>query len=339
MKPPESSPWPRRVIIAGFSFSLLGFIILFSNGSSIDAMMNPETSHIVKSTGESSEVIELEAGCYRLMQIKGEPTLNATLMNVDGSNVVGEPITENNCMKDTQSMNASLVQTGAWQISAGTYSLDISCDDDCNSATSWFISVNAMQEAFFGNTGLILGSALCCLSILIIPLGFILQVSNARQKHSNVVLMNEQGQPLVLQNLPPHIAQQIQQEVQLNQNQQQQVAPPFSDTGLAKPPPDNVRDGTMDVQQGKLMTTEQIYALMRGDVEGAQQPRFQTTQENEKVMDEAANAAAITSWDEGAPSSFMPNPMVTETQEKIKQRTQTPQNEPSSSWKDWDEMN
>ena len=61
MKPPESSPWPRRVIIAGFSFSLLGFIILFSNGSSIDAMMNPETSHIVKSTGESSEVIELEA--------------------------------------------------------------------------------------------------------------------------------------------------------------------------------------------------------------------------------------------------------------------------------------
>ena len=149
MKPPESSPWPRRVIIAGFSFSLLGFIILFSNGSSIDAMMNPETSHIVKSTGESSEVIELEAGCYRLMQIKGEPTLNATLMNVDGSNVVGEPITENNCMKDTQSMNASLVQTGAWQISAGTYSLDISCDDDCNSATSWFISVNAIQAVSY----------------------------------------------------------------------------------------------------------------------------------------------------------------------------------------------
>ena len=32
------------------------------------------------------------------------------------------------------------------------------------------------------------------------------------------------------------------------------------------------QDGTQDVQAGSMLTTEQVYALMRGDVESASQP-------------------------------------------------------------------
>ena len=95
-----------------------------------------------------------------------------------------------------------------------------------------------------------------------------------------------------------------------------------------------------DVAAGSLLTTEQVYALMRGDVEGAQEhaktERYQTTTPEDTIQD-AANAAAIASWDEGVPLAE-PKPV---------QRTSTTKKRPSAAtepagntdaWKDWDEQ-
>ena len=120
--------------------------------------------------------------------------------------------------------------------------------------------------------------------------------------------------------------------------QQTSVAPPFSDTAEQQATEAFV-DGLEDVQAGTLLTTEQVYALMRGDVETAQEQaktgRYQTTTA-EDAVEQAANAAAITSWDvplaEPKPSSASPAKPATNRPSS----SASPTNQ--NAWKDWDEQ-
>ena len=79
---------------------------------------------------------------------------------------------------------------------------------------------------------------------------------------------------------------------------------------------------------------------MRGDVEGAQEHaktgRYQTTSAEEAIQD-AANAAAIASWDEGVP---LAEPQAVERKTAAPTRKTSPAESaaPSNAWKDWDEQ-
>ena len=90
-----------------------------------------------------------------------------------------------------------------------------------------------------------------------------------------------------------------------------------------------------------MLTTEQVYALMRGDVEGAQEHartgRFETTTA-EDLVEEAASAAAIASWDEGVPLADSPVPRTTPTKTPQRSSPPTASEKPSNAWKDWDEQ-
>jgi hypothetical protein len=335
----RSSPWPRRLVLGGIIFAVLGFFLLVGQGSSIDSIFNPQTSNVVEFSGEDSETLDLERGCYRLVQITGSSTLNVTLTAVDGSNLTGEAITEKSCKLDwqPQSPSATYSTTASWDLQEGSYFLEVTCPDDCTSTSSWLISIDDMQKGFFSNNLLVIGLSMCCLSILVLPMGLVLSYSNSKNKNPNVVLMNQHGHPVHLENLPPHIAQQIQEELTNFPPQQQQIAPPFANQPQTPQQQSDVRDGSLEVQQGKLMTTEQVYALMRGDIESAQNFNPGGQIDNEKVMDDAANAVAIASWDEGAPTQPVDTKSPTPQQPKLRK---TPEkSESSSSWKDWDEMN
>ena len=119
---------------------------------------------------------------------------------------------------------------------------------------------------------------------------------------------------------------------------QQTVAPPFADTAEQQPSQEFV-DGLGGVASGTMLTTEQVYALMRGDVEGAQDhaktERYQSTTAEEAIQD-AANAAAIASWDEGVPLAE-PQP-VQRTVASAKRPASTPEPKTTDAWKDWDEQ-
>jgi hypothetical protein len=339
-KPEAVSVWPRRLIIGGILLAVVGFFLMLGQGASIDAIFNPETTNIAEFTGEESEEFELEKGCYRLIQVTSTSSLNVSLTAVDGSDLSGEAIAQSKCMPDwqSQSTTSTYSTSASWKIDEGSYFLEISCEEDCSSTKSWFISVDKMQQTMLGNNLLIVGLSMCCVSIFILPFGLILYYSNSKNRNPNVIVMNQHGQPVHLQNLPPHIAEQIQQELTNFNTPQQSVAPPFADRPVQHQDHPEVRDGTLEVQQGKLMTTEQVYALMRGDIESAQNPAMYSPKDNEKVMEDAANAAAIASWDEGvATPTVEVKKLPTITQPK-NPRTQ-PQEKNSSSWKDWDEMN
>ena len=63
-----------------------------------------------------------------------------------------------------------------------------------------------------------------------------------------------------LTDLTPETVQKLQQE--------ENVGNPFADTGITDS--DGYVDGREDVEKGRLLTTEQVFALMKGDVDEAQ---------------------------------------------------------------------
>ena len=115
---------------------------------------------------------------------------------------------------------------------------------------------------------------------------------------------------------------------------QPSVAPPFADTAEHQPSQEFV-DGLNDVAAGSLLTTEQVYALMRGDVEGAQNtPRLDATKRPvQRGHQGTANAAAIASWDEGVP---LASPKPWSEKQPLLPEKQTLTNRASNAWKEWD---
>ena len=96
---------------------------------------------------------------------------------------------------------------------------------------------------------------------------------------------------------------------------QPSVAPPFADTAEHQPSQEFV-DGLNDVAAGSLLTTEQVYALMRGDVEGAQEHA---------------------SWDEGVPLAE-PKAVERKTTSPARKASAEQSAAPSNAWKEWDEQ-
>ena len=78
---------------------------------------------------------------------------------------------------------------------------------------------------------------------------------------------------------------------------------------------------------------------MRGDVEGAQDHartgRYQSTTAEDTIQN-AANAAAIASWDEGVPLAE-PQPVQRKIS-SVKRPTESSEPSTTDAWKDWDEQ-
>ena len=130
----------------------------------------------------------------------------------------------------------------------------------------------------------------------------------------------------------------------------QSVSGPFADSGIGQQDGSFV-DGSGDVQSGILMTTDQVYALMRGDVEGAgelvQDPfvtaKLQpTATEKQQKIQQKENDVLISSWDEGGSGSVKANPITpinrSKTTPVVPIKNDSVSKEDENTWKQWDEM-
>ena len=97
------------------------------------------------------------------------------------------------------------------------------------------------------------------------------------------------------------------------------------------------------VQKGALLTTDQVFALMKGDVHEAQNRVADPFADYNKIRQpevkpKATNTKEIASWDEGgaysAPTSEQTESKSTNTPQKpvVKKSDSKP-----NAWKDWDE--
>ena len=110
------------------------------------------------------------------------------------------------------------------------------------------------------------------------------------------MMVGANGQVMPITDLTPENIAKLQSQ------QVEKVDNPFADTGITDS--EEFVDGREDVQKGTLLTTEQVFALMKGDVDEAQSrvadpfADYNTIRqpETEKVV---SNTKEIASWDRG----------------------------------------
>lgn len=323
---------------------LLGIIIMSSQSGVISSTLDPREAHQGEFTGQGTFLVgNLTDTCYRFYNIASDVELTVELYSVEGSSLGSSALAQHECLSDFQPMTAEsieFVERASWKlIESGEYAVVISCASPCVNETGWFVSISAMQEGIFGAPILMLGFSICCLGILTAPIALIVFFSSKPSQSPRVMMIGKDGQFIPITDLHPDHPTFFDQEHQALKHNTT-VPPPFADTAEKKNSQDFV-DGLPEVTAGTMLTTEQIYALMRGDVEGAHEHiktrRFQATMAEEAVID-AANAAAIASWDEGVP-------LAKSVDGRVVEKTKNKQSEPSQplehseyAWKAWDEQ-
>jgi hypothetical protein len=342
-EPAKRSPWALRLAISGGVMLLLGAILMQSQASTISSVMDPREQHHGAYTGEGTYRTDgLSDTCYRFYQEEGGVPLTAQLYRVEGDTMVGEALDQKKCLLDWQPMTADgkvMVERSTWTLNdSGEFAVVVSCEEECSETTGWFVSVDDVPENLMGSTSLLFGGALCCLGVLTTPVALIVYFASKPSRSPRVMMVGEDGRLIPITDVnPDHPTLFEQPDVTIPS--QPKVAPPFADTAEHQPSEAFV-DGLNDVAAGSLLTTEQVYALMRGDVEGAQEHaktgRYQTTSAEEAIQD-AANAAAIASWDEGVP---LAEPKAVERKTAVTARkTGTSESAaPTKAWKDWDDQ-
>ena len=150
------------------------------------------------------------------------------------------------------------------------------------------------------------------------------------------MMINENGQIIPVTDLTPQTIERMANKPE------DAIDNPFADTGISNS--EEFIDGKEGVENGTLLTTEQVFALMRGDVEEAQNrvidPFADFNQKMEQNADEEKkdNSNIIAFWDSGDDETIT----TTESKQSIKDRKQNlkinKKQSDKSDWKEWDEL-
>lgn len=345
-EPAKRSPWAMRLAIAGAIMVVVGIVLVSSQSSRISEAMDPRENYHQTYVGPGSEVTgQLDDTCYRFYQLKDDPEMSVELFRVEGSSISGEAIDEASCKLDFQPMTEEgdvLVERASWKLNESSeYAVTITCATSCEGVQGWFSSIDAFQDKLFESTTLLFGATICCFGVFTTPIALIIYLASKPSKTPRVMMVGEDGRLIPITDLNPDNPVLFDQpQEQIRPEQSPSVAPPFADTAEQNQPEEFV-DGLPDVASGNLLTTEQVYALMKGDVEAAQEHarsgRYQGTSA-EDAIEEAANVAAIASWDEGVSLAKPVNEPTPNQRQNPKPLRDTSPTVSDQSWKEWEEL-
>lgn len=339
------NPWPMRLAIAGAVMLLLGAFLLASQGPAVDEIWDARNVATLETTGPGSGVASLDEGCYYAVTIKGANNVELNLTKIEGSARVSEALENKICASDWTPMSSddtSFIITSGWKVvEEAEYALDTTCIEgtDCTNDTVYLVHTNPLQYAAFENPSLLLGFATCCMGLVVLPFGgVVFWLSRASQAATSVVMMNPDGTMSQAQEITPEMMAAF---ARGENPLQPKVDAPFADTGLGET--ETFVDGKQSVMSGNLLTTEQVYALMRGDVEEAgknvDDPFVDSAPKAKQVVPiKDPNTQTIASWDAGAPdasetSAEPPSRPVVQPVKRVEQSS-----EQNNDWKDWDEV-
>ena len=327
MESGKKNPWPLRILIASMVCFVLGSIIVLGQMNTFGDALDPERNNIgsIDLNTESQELITVDdAGCYRAYGINFEG--NVTLAEVDGSDAKDD-VAESRCKLDWSAMSADgsveYSVLGSWELSAGEYLLKADCESGCADETVWLTSIDKMESDLIGSPMVVIGATLCCLGIFLLPLSGVLLAFSQNRKQRVMMVVGPDGKLMPLTDLTPDVVQG--QIDSINQgatdgvgfdvrtgeyiNQQQDKNP-------------EQMDGSSDVRAGSMLTTEQVYALMRGDVDAA------TPQEEEQRVADPFPTPAI--------ERARTIPAVADVKPKVQPDRKIPKAQ-NEDWQSWDE--
>ena len=339
----QANPWSARVAIFGLICIFIGSVMLFGQSDAIDNAFSPRNVSDISLTGDDSEIGELDSSCYIAVGVNQEEYGNISLTKMLGSSPSTEPLEASSCPTDWQPMDTGGQEyyfIEEWEVTEeGEYVLKMECleQNGCQNATIWLVNVDEAQWNIFGELGLIAAGGMCCFGFIALPIALILYLSNKNK--SKVMMINYDGMIMPLSELTPDTVNKIE-----NTNNLQSVENPFADTGITKS--EDFVDGRESVENGTLLTTEQVFALMKGDVDEAQKrvsdpfADYNQTKVKENNPKKTSNSKDIAFWDSGDDKQFTSNEtkqVVKNTDKKLSSKVEEGKSK-SGAWKDWDEL-
>ena len=275
MESEKKSPWPLRLLVVSMACFVLGSIIVLGQMSTFDDALNPERNNVasleVVGSG-AQEAIDIDSsGCYRAYGVSFNG--DVTLSKLNGSDIE-ETVDESECKLDWSAMSTDGSVTysilGSWELKEGSYLLRAECEETCVNETVWLTSIDEMESSLMSSPWVIIGSTMCCLGIFLLPLSGVILAFSQNRKQGAMMVVGPDGTLMPLSDLTPDVVQN--QINAINQDTTEDIGFDVR-TGEYMRQENNLSpqqmDGTSDVQSGSMLTTEQVYALMRGDVEAA----------------------------------------------------------------------
>ena len=277
MEQQKKSRWPFRILIASLVSLVIGSVLLLSQMDTMDEILDPRDNNVseLNTLTEGQKLVEInDAGCYRAYGTGFDG--NVTLYDLDGYDN-NEPISESKCKLDWQAManDGQVFETlGTWVVpTKGDYILQVECDGECENETIWLTSIDSMEDGVLSSTSLLTGGLMCCLGVLLLPLSGVLLAFSQNRKKNVMVVMGPDGNLMPLTDYTPeNIQTQInQQKNETNEGLDFDIRTgEYVDTKSTNA--QTQMGGQQHVAAGSMLTTEQVYALMRGDVEAASTP-------------------------------------------------------------------
>ena len=333
----DTNPWPMRVAILGLVCLMIGTVAIFSNMDQIDEASSPRKISEVSITGGGAETIDLRQSCYSAVVISDDIS-NVSLLKMSGSDITSDALEASSCKTDWTPMDSDgskFTIIKEWDVAEkGEYVLEVECDSNCDNSTLWLVDATGAQWRILEQPALVFGGAACCIGLVILPLAAILYLTNKNSGGPKVMMVGANGQVVPITDLTPeNIANLPTQQVEKVDN-------PFADTGITDS--EEFVDGREDVQKGTLLTTEQVFALMKGDVDEAQSrvadpfADYNNLRQPE-IEKKVTNTKEISSWDEGGNvTTSQSNQTKKITSDINREAPKQPATKPNA-WKEWDE--
>ena len=337
------APWAKRFAIAGALFLVFGAILINSQNQAIDSMYDPRTISTVEIQEDVPTNFEVvDKGCYMAITKQSAPSIEVTLTPIIGSDDASESLTPTSCFSDWSPMatdGTSFVIHEQWvteengEMIASTTCLQEECDD----YTVWIVHVeDTWMFEVLEFRGLVFGLGICCLGLIFLPLaGLIAYSARNSALHGTIKVLDNDG--ILLQS---YESQEELMAALKNTN-----SPLYQSSGANTPPGDEEQedgfvDGSKDVMQGTMMTTEQVYGFMRGEVpETVHQVDDpfpdSPTPTRQPVKKKVDNTSTISDWDMGDSSDAE---KVTTRPKRSKQKETKKEKTESGDWTVWDDM-
>ncbi len=338
------APWAKRLAIAGALFLVLGALLINSQNDAIDSIHDPRVVAIAETDGSETPNFDVEkGGCYMAIVKQSAPSIEVTLTPiVGGSGAASESLSPSSCFTDWAPMASdatSFLVHEQW-IAEENGEMTVSSDcssEPCESYTVWIVHIeDTWMGEYFEYTGLIFGGVICCLGLLFLPIaGLVAYSARSNALHGTIKVLDNDGVLL----------QSYQSQDELMAALKDTNSPLYQGAGSNVEQSDVEQedgfvDGSRDVMQGTMMTTEQVYGFMRGEipetVQKVEDPFVDSpTPVRQPVKKKVDNTSVISDWDMGGSNDEQKiTPRTKRSQSKeIKEKSSD-----SDDWSVWDDM-
>ena len=338
----RKSPWAVRLAILGALFLVIGTIIVSAQKEAIDSVVDPREMAIAQIEGEGLVTFDVQKnGCYMAVVLVGESEMDVTLTPTVSAAAATEELTPKSCFSDWTPMasdGAAFEIHEQWVAGEnGGMLAQSTCNEECEGQTVWLVHTNGWEWKLLESSGLVFGLGICCLGFLFLPVAGIL-VYSARSKavHGSLKVLDRDG---VL--LHSFDSQEEMMAAMHGINSPLENDVDNQEIGDVSEPDDGFIDGSNDVMKGTLMTTEQVYGFMRGDMpEAVRQVEdpfadSPTPPFKQPVKKPIANIEEISDWDAGGSSDVAKpsNPKTPKKPNDVKK-----EKDGSKDWAVWDDV-